>query len=295
MYEASSWRMLMFPLSYNTNGLVKLPLERAVVEVSTAGYQGVEISLHPDHLLPFDVSRERLNQLKDLFGKLQIKPVCLATGGMNVLGEVAFEPSLISPDEEGRKRRIELIMRALEIANYLSIPCVNFTSGIRHEGIPAEEAMDMLKEGMRACLKNAGQAIMVLEPEPLIPPWSVMFIHTTSQAIPIIREIDSPQLRLNVDISHIKCAESDVVQCTAAALPYTRHIHIADIKGRVHHHEIPGEADIDFRGLLQALRKGKYAYYLSVELYWHIDDWERALYQARRYLLEQMQASQAGN
>jgi len=180
--------MLMFRLSYNTNGLMNLSLERAIEEVSKAGYEGVEISLHPSHLLPYDVTRERLDELKDLFASFSIEPVCLATGGMHVLGEVPFEPSLISPDEQGRKKRIDVINAALEIANYLSIPCVNITSGMQHEGVSEEEATQMLKEGVRACLRNAGQAILVIEPEPLIDPWPPMFIQATSQAIPIILE-----------------------------------------------------------------------------------------------------------
>ena len=285
----------MFPLSYNTNGLVNLSLERAIEEVSKAGYEGIEISLHPNHLLPFDVCRERLDQLKDLFAKLGVKPVSLATGHIHLLGDVAFEPSLISPDEQGRRKRIELMKAALDIANYLSIPCVNFVSGIRQEGVMEEEAAQMLQEGVRACLKDAGQATLVIEPDPLIEPLPPMFIHTVSQAISVIKQVNSPQFKLNLEIAHLECVEGDVSKHAATALPYTRHIHIADIKGRVHHHEIPGEGDIDFRALFQVLKKGNYAHYLSVELYWHIDDWERALYQAREYLLEQMTASEANN
>lgn len=282
----------MFRLSYNTNGLLNLPLDKAVEEVSKAGYEGIEISLHPSHLHPYEVTRKRLDELKRLFASVPVKPVSLATGGMNLLGDVAFEPSLISPDKKGRDERIRFITAALEITNYLSIPVLNFTSGIRQKGIPEEEAGQMLTEGIRACLKSTGQTIMVIEPEILIDPMPPMFIHTTGRAIAYIKEISSAQFRLNIDISHSQCIESDLLQSVSEALPYTRHIHIADIKERIHHHEIPGEGDIDFRGLLGMLENSGYKEYLSVELYWHCDEWERALYQSRKYLLEQMRASE---
>ena len=282
----------MFPLSFNTNGLLNLSLERAIEEVSKAGYEGVEISLDPAHLHPYDVTKERLRALKELMDRLQIKPVSLATGGLFLLSDVPQEPSLISADSEGRKKRIDFICASLEIANYLSIPVLNFTSGIlyrdfEHDNVSAEEAKGMLIEGVRTCLRSAGDVILVLEPEATLHPH---FVEATSQAIPIIQEINSPQFRLTIDIAHVKSFESDLLRCTAEALPYARHIQIADTKGRVHHHDIPGEGDIDFRALFEVLREGKYSHYISLELYWHPYDWERALYQSRQHLLEHMKA-----
>lgn len=284
----------MFRLSYNTNGLLNLSLERAIEEVAKAGYDGIEIALDHSHLPPFEVSKERLDKLKELFARLSIRPVCLGTGEMYLLSDIAYEPSLISPDEAGRKKRISLMNAALEVANYLSIPVMSFESGrlvrdFEHENITVEEARDMLIEGVRTCLKNAGNVVIALEPE------GGMLIETTTQAISIIREIDSPQLRLNMDICHAKCLEPDLLHRVAEALPYTIHIHIADIKGRVHHHEIPGEGDIDFRPLLQLLRNANYERYLSLELYHHNDVWEKALYQSHKYLLEEMRASEVSS
>ena len=64
------------------------------------------------------------------------------------------------------------------------------------------------------------------------------------------------------------------------------------VKGKVHHHEIPGEGDIDFRSVFDLLSDADYEHYLSVELYAHADVWERALYQSRKYLLDQMKPSE---
>ena len=282
----------MFRLSFNTNGLLDLSLERAIEEVSKAGYDGIEISLDSAHLHPYDVTKERLRELKELMARLQIVPVSLATGGLFLLTDVPQEPSLISADAEGRKKRIDFICASLEIANYLSIPILNFTSGIlyrdfEHENVSPEDARQMLVEGVRACLKSAGDVILVLEPEATL---HSHFIETTSQAIPIIEEINSPQFRLTIDIAHVKSFESDLLRCTAEALPYARHIQISDTKGKIHHHHVPGDGDIDFRALFEVLRKGGYEHYLSLELYWHPYEWERALYQSRQHLLEHMKA-----
>jgi sugar phosphate isomerase/epimerase len=286
----------MFPLSFNTQCLRNLPLDRAIEETATAGYEGIDLAYRAEHLHPFDVTQEQLDELNDLFARLPIKPVALSSGGPFVLSDDAFEPSLISPDQKARKERINVINAGLEMANDLSIPVVQFVSGIRQAGVSADEAIEMLTEGIRTCLKNAGEAVLVLEPEAQLPAsmgGGRCFIETTSQAIPIIKEIDSPQFRLNMDITHVQCCEDDLLQCVADAVPYTRHIHIADIKGKVHHHEIPGEGDIDLRAVLEVLKDANYEHFLSVELHSHADEWERALYQSRKYLLQQMQAPEA--
>lgn len=286
----------MFPLSFNTQCLSNLPLGRALEETAKAGYEGVDLFYRPEHLHPFDTTQEQLDELNNMFAKLPLKPVSLASGWPFLLSDDAFEPSLISPDRKARQQRINVISAALDMANELSIPVVQFASGVRQAGVSPEEAIEMLTEGIRTCLRNAGDAILVLEPEAPLPAsmgGGRCFIETTSQAIPIIEEISSPQFRLNMDITHVQCCEEDLTQCVADALPYNRHIHIADIKGKVHHHEIPGEGDIDFRSVLEVLSDANYEHYLSVELHAHADEWERALYQSRNHLLEQMQDLEA--
>ncbi len=282
----------MFPLSFNTNCLQNLPLNKAIEETSKAGYEGIDLFYRDGHLHPYDVTQAQLDELNELFVTLPINPVSLATGAPFLLSDDAFEPSLISPDEQARRERIDVIRTALEMANELSIPVVQCVSGIQQAGVSEEEATEMLTEGIRACLKDAGEVILVLEPEAPLPAsmgGGCCFIEKTSQAIPIIKEINSPQFKLNMDITHVQCCEDDLLPCIADALPYTRHIHVADVKGRVHHHEIPGEGDIDFRSVLEVLKEANYEHFLSVELHAHADEWRRALYQSREYMMEHMQ------
>ncbi len=286
----------MFPLSFNTQCLRNLPLDRAIEETAKAGYEGTDLAYLAGHLHPFDATRKQLDELKDQFARLPLKPAALSSGGPFVLSDDPFEPSLISRDRKAREQRINLISAALEMADELSIPVVQFVSGIRQTDVSAEEATEMLTEGIRACLKNTGEAVLVLEPEAQLPEsmgGGRCFIETTTQAIPIIEEISSPRFRLNMDITHVQCCEDDLLQRIADAMPYTRHIHIADIKGKVHRHEIPGEGDIDLRSVLKVIKEANYEHYLSIELHSHADEWERALYQGREYMLEQMQALEA--
>ena len=96
--------------------------------------------------------------------------------------------------------------------------------------------------------------------------------------------MNSTRVRLNLDIGHVFCSETDCYSAIEKALPYSRHIHIEDIRNGVHHHEIPGEGDIDFPRIIQLLTSSDYNHYVSVELHHHADMWERALGESLSFL-----------
>lgn len=272
----------MFPLCYNTNGLRNISLHKALQEIIKAGYDGIELSLHSSHLHPFHATQKTLKDLKSFLADNPIALVCIAAGADDLLGKEPFEPSLISADKKGRQKRIDLISSTIDIAKYLCAPVVNFASGVLKEDVSPEKAEEFLIDGIRPCLEKAGDTILAIEPEP------GMFIETTDQAISLMNKVESPQLRLNLDIGHVCCCEEDLCGSMSRALSFTRHIHIEDIRGKVHHHEIPGEGDMDFGSIFKTLKSSDYRYYLSVELYHHAQVWERALRESRRYLLEKM-------
>lgn len=270
----------MIPLSYNTNGLKNLSLRKAIEEVVKAGYEGVEISLYPSHLHPFETSPKEIQEIKNILNDNSIPAVCIATGWHKLLSEVPFEPSLISKDKKARRKRIDLIRSTIDIARTLSVPVVNFASGFLRKEVSSEKAWDYLIEGIEICLSELEDIILAIEPEP------GMFIETTTKALSLIKEIDSSNLMLNLDIGHVYCCEENLIDSILKSISYTRHIHIEDIKGKVHHHEMPGTGDIEFQSIFQVLKDFGYKYYLSVELYHHDDVWQQALHQSRNYLLK---------
>ena len=272
----------MFPLAYNTNGLRNMPLENAIREVYSAGYEGIELSLHSSHLHPLKSQRKAIDGIKKVLNDTPLYRTCVAAGAADLLGNEPFEPSLISPDKNERRRRIDLIRAAVDLAHRLSSPVVNFASGIMKDGTSPQEARERLIEGIKTILKDAGDVTLAIEPEP------DMFIAASSEAIELMEEIASPKLALNLDIGHVQCCEEDLERSVSKAAPSARHMHI---KGRTHHHEIPGEGDIDFKAVFRALKDAGYKYYLSVELYHHADVWRKALAESRRYLLKEMEAS----
>jgi L-ribulose-5-phosphate 3-epimerase UlaE len=56
------------------------------------------------------------------------------------------------------------------------------------------------------------------------------------------------------------------------------------VKGKVHYHEMPGEGGIDFTAVLEVLKDSYYEGFITVELYNHVEVWEKALSPTLCYL-----------
>lgn len=273
----------MTKLCFNATTLRNFDILQAVRLIREAGYDGVELALNNTHLHPLRSTGAEIAAVKDTCAEIGLAIACVAAGGPDLLGDTPYEPSLISPDANGRKSRLDVIKRSVELAQKLECPVVNFNSGMLTPGVSPHQAQDYLLEGIDSLLPCLDEKTMfVIEPEP------DFFVGTTAKGIEILKELNTPKIMLNLDIGHVFCSETedDCYYNVERTLPYTRHIHIEDIKGGVHHHEIPGEGDIDFRRIMAAIENAGYPYYVSVELHHHDQMWQRALDQSRDYLLK---------
>jgi sugar phosphate isomerase/epimerase len=220
----------MIKLSYSTFGLTNLDFQDAISVVDKAGYPGIELSFHRDQFNPYEITDEYLAAIKQRLGSVSVKAVCMATASYFFTPSRPHEPSLICPDLAGRKRRINLIRRGIEVARELGIPLVTFGSGfIRDEHVmnPSVDPNDLLVDSIHQCLQaiNAGEDItLLIEPEP------GMFIETVSQGLSLLEAVNSPHFQLHLDLCHMYCSEHDYISALARAAPYTCFLHVSDAR-----------------------------------------------------------------
>ena len=264
--------------SFNSTTLRNMDIIQALTQIRASGYDGVELMLNESHLHPLHATPERVAAIRNFCTGLGLPIVCVSAGGDSLLSDVPYRPSLIDSDAIGRRQRIGLLKRSVEITQELGAPVLNFNSGMLCDELSPAAARDLLVEGIGELLGMKSGLTLVIEPEPSF------FIGTTPDALALIEEIGDPALLLNLDIGHVNCSEDDCYGAMKRALPKTRHIHIEDIRQRVHHHEIPGEGDIDFCRVYSLLKRAGYAHYVSVELHHHDGMWKRALDESLAYL-----------
>lgn len=269
----------MFSLAYNANGLRDVSIEDAIKITAETGYKYIELSLHRNHIHPLNYTDRQINSIKDALKNNGITVASLATGADNLLSDIRFEPSLVTADKNGRNKRIGLLKRAADIARELGIPIVSFASGNKDRKLTEQDTYKYLKEGIKECIDYAGDGIIfAIEPEP------GMFIGTSDSAKSLVCDIDSRNFRINLDIGHVECCEPDLYKAIKDVIGLTVHIHIEDIKNKIHYHEIPGEGDLDFEKILGLLKQYNYNGAVSVELYHHSAVAKEALSKSYNYL-----------
>jgi sugar phosphate isomerase/epimerase len=218
----------MIQLSYSTFGLTNLSFLEAIDVVDKTGYAGIELSFHRDQFNPFELTDEYLETVRKRLQAARVKPACVATASHFFTPSRPHEPSLMSPDLAGRKRRIDLVRRGIQVARKLGVSLVTFGSGfIRDEHVsnPSADPRELLLDSIRQCLREirAGEDItLLIEPEP------GMFIETMAQGLDLVNTIDSPHFRLHVDLCHAYCSEKNYVAALAQAAPQTGYLHISD-------------------------------------------------------------------
>lgn len=76
-----------------------------------------------------------------------------------------------------------------------------------------------------------------------------------------MRTVDSPGLRLNLDLYHAQIGEGNLVALVREALPWVGEIQVADVPGRCE----PGTGEIRYEAIAAALRDGGYDGVIGLE------------------------------
>ena len=276
----------MIRLAFSTNAYTKHSLSEAVEGIAAAGYRAVEILADHPHAYPPTFSEHEARRLRERLGALGLEPVAVnantAMAYFDPLPEaLTFEPSLIAPNPARRADRVRIYREAMTLANRLGAPVVTITGGQPTSEEPADVLRDRLLEGLERVVHAADLAgvDLAFEPEP------GQFIETTAAVQDIVETIDHPRLGANVDVGHAWCAGDDPAEAIRTLGRRVKHLHLEDIKDRVHYHLIPGEGgEIDFRAIRTALDEIGYTGAAAVELYTYPDEPDRAAVESYKAL-----------
>jgi sugar phosphate isomerase/epimerase len=241
----------MLRLGYNTNGFNCHSLDSALEIISATGYQGVAITLDNYILNPWDPDLNRkLEHTAENLKKYSLSCV-IETGSRFLLNPwKKHDPTLISRDTEGRKKRLDFLKKALEIADSLNAEALSFWSGRKHNRVEDSKAWEWLIAGCRE-LSNAAEKYalpLAFEPEP------GMFVENLSQYRRLKDAVGSDLFGLTMDVGHVFLTENTSVgECIRKLKDEIRNIHIEDMKKSVHHHLFFGEGEMDFTDIFKAL------------------------------------------
>ena len=88
----------------------------------------------------------------------------------------------------------------------------------------------------------------------------------------LVRAVDSPHLRMNLDLYHAQIGEGNLIETVRRCLPWVCEIQVADVPGRCE----PGTGEIHYPAISEALRAVGYGGVVAMEA-WASGDSENAL------------------
>lgn len=266
--------------AYSTNAFKNYSLEESIELIKEIGFSGVEIMADRPHLYPPSFDSQKLNELKRKLASLRLPVSNLNTFTLFAVGDM-HHPSWIEKEEEKRKIRIKHTKDCLNLSAELDCANISIQPGGKVERSP-DKAMELFIEGLYEVIPSAerlGVKILV-EPEP------GLLIENAKQFELFLSKVDSPVLGLNCDIGHFYCVGDEPEEVIKRFAHLIEHIHIEDIKDRVHDHKIIGEGDIDFKPVFDALDEINYRGFISVELYPYQDNPQQAGRKSLEFLKE---------
>ena len=247
---------------YGTNGFANHRLPDVLAVLADLGYTGVALTLDHHHLNPFapDLAR-RVDRVARHLQQRELA-VVVETGARYLLDPWRKHwPTLLGV---GRKRRVELLRRAVRIAADLGAEAVSFWSGSKPAELPDAEVWDNLVAGCAAVVDTAERFGVPLGFEP-VPGMVVADLDGYDR---LRLRLGAPEMfGLTPDVGHCHCAEAaPVPDCLRRAGARLVNVRISDMRRGVHEHLEFGTGEVDFPPVLAALREVGYRGLVAVEL-----------------------------
>jgi sugar phosphate isomerase/epimerase len=243
-------------IGYCTWGMPFVPIDTIIPFVARTGYTGIEITVIPGYTTDLALlDRAERKRIGRMLAEYQLE-----------LPAIAAQTSMIDTDpdraETHWKRLTNAVDLALEWVQDGVPPAVDTTVG----GIPEDwDALSpLLFERMAALVRYAEVRGVTIAAEPHVG----SLLDTPARVLELLRQIDSPYLKLNFDISHFNVQGVHYSESVPLLAPHTVHTHVKDERGVVPNYEflIPGEGEFDYVGYLRAMREAGYDDYITPEI-----------------------------
>jgi sugar phosphate isomerase/epimerase len=232
----------------------------ACMAARRTGYEGIEIE--PAHLGPDPASlsgpeRRAIRRAMDSEG--------LHCVGLHSLLKAPPGLHLTTPDEIVRRKSWDYFSRLIDLAADLSNASLMVLGSAKQrsavDGATPAEAVRRLTDGLSALAPHAVQRGVTLLMEPLAPQLCNV-INTLAEAMSVVRAVNIPALETMVDTHNTAAEKKPLDVLIRDYLPHIRHVHLNEMNGTR-----PGAGNFNFKLVLDALRRGEYHQWLSVEVF----------------------------
>jgi len=251
-------------------------LERVVELIAQCGYQGIEFAPFTLAARADQVSPAHRRQIRSLVEKAGLETV-----GLHWLLAKTEGFYLTSPDEQVRRHTAEYFGHLARLCADLGGKLLVLGSPKQRDllpGVSARQATDYAADVIGRVLPVLEQTQVTLALEPL-GPQETTFMVTTEETVALARRIDSPWVRLHLDVKAMATESVPIPELIRRYASLLAHFHANDtnLQG-------PGFGEVDFVPIFRALREIDYRGWVSVEVFDYSPGAERLARESIEYM-----------
>jgi D-psicose/D-tagatose/L-ribulose 3-epimerase len=220
-----------------------------IERLKATGYDGVEIPIFEGPVSYYEAIGRRL------------KDMALESTGVAVLPA----GSCISPDAAERQKALDGLKWMIDCTAAIGADVV---AGPFHQPLgvfsgsgPTPDEAKWCAEVHKQAARYAAGAEVTLAVEPLNR-FECYFLNTIDQAVALSNAVDEPNYGYLFDTFHTNIEENNVPALVSATIEHIKHVHITE-----NNRGVPGAGHIPFQPIFDALRRGGYDGWMTVEAF----------------------------
>lgn len=151
----------------------------------------------------------------------------------------------------------------MKVANELGITNLIVVTGQERMDASREEQHNNIVTALKkaACVVEKENMNLVLEPLNVLINHKGYYLATSKEGFEIIKEVNSPKVKLLFDIYHQQITEGNLLSNILGNIDLIGHFHVADTNGR---HEV-GTGEINYKNIFKAIEKTNYDGFVGLE------------------------------
>ena len=235
------------------------PFEKAFAFAKQCGYEAIEFAPFTMGADAYSISQDKRAQIRQQLADVELKSI-----GLHWLLAKTEGYYLTSPDTDVRKKTADYLCELARLCRDLNGDTMVLGSPQQRNllpGVDHAQAMEHAADVVRAAEPTMKELGVTLALEPL-GPGEGDFLLTAESGIELAKMIDSPNVRLHLDVKAMSTESKPIPDIIRDSKDYIQHFHANDpnLLG-------PGMGEVDFAPIFAALNEIQYDGHVSVEVF----------------------------
>ncbi|MEK5071616.1 TIM barrel protein [Sporosarcina sp. FSL K6-1508] len=166
-------------------------------------------------------------------------------------------------NKSNREEYKSCLLKTIETAKRLGVRSIISQTGDFLPGVPREIQLSTMIETLKQCSSFCEESGIVLEIEPLnsLIDHKNYFLTKSSEAVEVIKNVDSPNIKICFDIYHQQISEGNIINNITEYFNYINHFHFADNPGRTE----PGVGELNYSNILTTIKNNNFNGFIGLE------------------------------